>query len=94
MIRYNTEFGIVRKKHSDVPVKKGRKQQQEEDAELSMDSDQIADEEFQNKRIQLKILRFRSRPYATIGAEEFKTRSVVDMHRSVEVTEFRDKVQK
>ena len=45
MIRINTEFGIQYKKKGEGPPKK-KKQELLEDRSMSMDSDQIEDEEF------------------------------------------------
>lgn len=52
------------------------------DQSMSLDSEQIEDEEFYNKRIALKILRFRSKPRKDIEAEEFKHASIKDMAKS------------
>jgi len=75
-VRFNTEFGIVRRKHG---ISKDPKAI---DQSMSLDSEQIEDEEFYNKRIALKILRFRSKPRTEIQAEEFKHASIKDMAKS------------
>ena len=79
MIRYNTEFGIVLRKHDDnAPARKKK----DNDQDISMDSDQIEDLIFTNKRILLKILRFRARSREDFDAEEFKQRSIKSMEKS------------
>lgn len=60
---------------------------------MSLDSEQIEDEEFYNKRIALKILRFRSKPRQDIKPEEFKEASMKDMASSGQVANFRKKCQ-
>ena len=60
---------------------------------MSLDSEQIEDEEFYNKRIALKILRFRSKPRKDLEAEEFKHASIKDMASSGQVANFRQKCQ-
>lgn len=56
---------------------------------MSLDSEQLEDEEFYNKRIALKILRFRSKPLQELKAEEFKNASIKDMASSGQVANFR-----
>jgi hypothetical protein len=57
MIRFNTEFGIQLRKHDENAPKRKKADLQD----ISLDSDQIEDILFTNKRILLKILRFRSK---------------------------------
>jgi hypothetical protein len=49
------------------------------DQSVSVDSDQIEEDEFNNKRIALKILKFRTKPNKNLEAEEFKQMSMSDM---------------
>lgn len=60
---------------------------------MSVDSDQIEDDEFYNKRIALKILKFRCKPNRDMQPEEFKQASMKDMAQSDEVKSFREKCQ-
>jgi hypothetical protein len=78
MIRFNTEFGILLRKHDDNAPRKKKN----EEHNISLDSDQIEDILFTNKRILLKILRFRSKSREEFDAEEFKQRSIKGMEAS------------
>lgn len=78
MIRFNTEFGIILRKHDENAPRKKKQDLQD----ISMDSDQIEDLLFTNKRILLKILRFRSKTREEFDAEEFKQRSIKSMEKS------------
>jgi len=58
---------------------------------ISVDSDQIEDDEFNGKRIAIKILKFRCKPNSKLEAEEFKQMSLVDMVGNEDVKNFQQK---
>ena len=77
-VRFDTEFAIIHAPASkDNPV----------------DWAAIADDEFNNKRINQKILKHRAQPLSTVKAEEFKQSAVKSMFKSAEVQEFRESMQ-
>jgi len=60
---------------------------------ISVDSDQIEEDEFNGKRIAIKILKFRCKPNSKLEAEEFKQMSLKDMNVNKDVKEFQEKCQ-
>jgi hypothetical protein len=92
MIRNNTEFGIRYKKKGEGPPKK--KKELLEDRSMSMDSDQIEDELYHNKRILLKVMKFRSNPLEALEPEAFKTRSIQDIGANDKIKDFRGQINK
>jgi len=78
-LRWNSEFALVHLPPSkDQPV----------------DWSQIAEEEYDNRIVNQRILKHRAKPNSDFKAEEFKHNAMKDMAKSGEVSEFRKSMQK
>ena len=78
-LRYNSEFAIVHLPPSkDVPV----------------DYTKIAEDEYDNRIVNYRILKQRAQPNSEFKAEEFKQGAMVEMAQSGEVAKFRSSMQR
>ena len=74
-VRYDSEFGIIH-----APTSKDAK----------VDWEKIEDDNFQNKRIAIKILKQRAQPRDQFKSELFKTQAIKEMNASETVKAFRE----
>ena len=78
-MRYDSEFAIVH-----LPPGKDQ----------PVDWAQIAEDEYDNRVVSLRILRHRAKPNAEFKAEEFKSGAMAEMAASGDVAKFRQATQR